>query len=141
MQPVTAKPLRATGAQYFCWMHPGESAGLPAAINEGAFAYDYGGDGSHNRYFRVVTSAVVRPQETACIPWSLMTQKTDKSAPTLGPVPDPTSGYGCVVCQRNAVKVVFLPCKHMCACKGCSSTVSGCPICHKEVKLRIEVFQ
>jgi len=45
-QPVSAEPIRDTGALNFAWMIPGEDfKGSVLHNDDGAFAYDYGGDG------------------------------------------------------------------------------------------------
>lgn len=39
----------------------------------------------------------------------------------------------CIICLFNMKKVLFKPCKHVCACTGCSKriidTKGTCPLC------------
>ena len=46
----------------------------------------------------------------------------------------------CAVCLHKTKDVVFLPCKHMCACNTCSTKLSNCPICRKPVQTKVHVF-
>lgn len=46
----------------------------------------------------------------------------------------------CVICQEAAKKILFLPCKHICTCKACSSTLEKCPICRVRAKKKVEVY-
>lgn len=48
----------------------------------------------------------------------------------------------CVCCmdELKALDVVFLPCKHMCACRQCSSTMNECPVCRAAICDRMTVF-
>lgn len=50
----------------------------------------------------------------------------------------------CVVCFSDPPTVGFLPCRHMCVCKGCASvtlasTGNHCPLCRAEVSGRISL--
>ena len=82
---VTAGFLRTTGARNFCWIRPGEPLpNLPVPCTNGAFAYDYGGDGADNRYFRVIESSDITPAMQDA--WNLLSTGDDD-----GP-PEPVSG-------------------------------------------------
>eukprot|EP01065_Artemidia_motanka_P053641 TRINITY_DN9998_c1_g1_i1.p1 TRINITY_DN9998_c1_g1~~TRINITY_DN9998_c1_g1_i1.p1 ORF type:complete len:323 (+),score=83.99 TRINITY_DN9998_c1_g1_i1:160-1128(+) len=45
----------------------------------------------------------------------------------------------CVICLDEMKEVVFLPCKHMCACVGCAKRLSKCPVCREPVVDRLKV--
>jgi hypothetical protein len=51
----------------------------------------------------------------------------------------------CVICQDEQKNVLFLPCRHMCACGDCSRRLVGdlahCPICRSAIRQRVEVYQ
>jgi hypothetical protein len=52
----------------------------------------------------------------------------------------------CVICQDEPKNTLFLPCRHMCACSGCSQQLVGerarCPICRSTIDQRVEgIFQ
>jgi hypothetical protein len=51
----------------------------------------------------------------------------------------------CVICQDEQKNVLFLPCRHMCACSACSQRLVGglahCPICRSAIRQRVEVYQ
>ncbi|CAN6486350.1 unnamed protein product [Victoria cruziana] len=51
----------------------------------------------------------------------------------------------CLICMKEEVSVVFLPCAHQVLCVGCNEVhekISGknCPYCSTEIKQRIRVF-
>ena len=39
----------------------------------------------------------------------------------------------CLICMDADINVVFLPCNHMIACGNCTSCISQCPICRKNI--------
>lgn len=140
MQPVTAGFLRTTGARNFCWIRPGEPLpNLPVPCTNGAFAYDYGGDGADNRYFRVIESSDITPAMQDA--WNLLSTGDDDGPPE--PVSGAVAAQLCSICTTNAVNCVFLPCKHMTVCKLCSDTTMMCPVvsCSKPIKMKIEVYR
>jgi len=46
----------------------------------------------------------------------------------------------CKVCHCTELKILFIPCGHMCTCEDCSNTVFGCPICRAKIYGKINVF-
>ena len=50
----------------------------------------------------------------------------------------------CVVCQDAQKDVIFLPCRHMCACTSCARRLVGrlalCPVCRAPIRQRMEAF-
>jgi len=50
----------------------------------------------------------------------------------------------CVICLDAIKNVVFLPCRHLCACSKCALHVSKssklCPVCRTSIQTHIEVF-
>lgn len=48
----------------------------------------------------------------------------------------------CRRCKKNEVRVVIMPCKHLCLCIECQGLVSVCPVCQivKTASLEVEVF-
>jgi len=61
----------------------------------------------------------------------------------------------CCVCMDAIANIVFMPCRHLCACKGCADNLpivngilwrsysegySKCPSCRKQIKGKINVF-
>eukprot|EP00037_Helgoeca_nana_P033390 m.417708 g.417708 ORF g.417708 m.417708 type:complete len:284 (+) comp30578_c0_seq1:21-872(+) len=78
VQPVSAGPIRESGAFNFAWINPNEefTVSLPTANPDGAFAYDYGGDGSKDRYFTVVRTPEQATAQSgeALKQWNLKTE-------------------------------------------------------------------
>jgi E3 ubiquitin-protein ligase MUL1 len=66
---------------------------------------------------------------------------TSDSAP-----PDELGAQVCAICHEEPKDTLFLPCRHMCACSGCSQQLVGararCPVCRSAIDQRIEgIFQ
>ncbi|KAF7809998.1 MND1-interacting protein 1 [Senna tora] len=56
-----------------------------------------------------------------------------------------SSDRECVICMKDEVSVVFLPCAHQVMCASCSDAYGGkakaaCPCCHVPIEQRIRVF-
>ncbi|XP_055387066.1 E3 ubiquitin-protein ligase LRSAM1-like [Condylostylus longicornis] len=47
----------------------------------------------------------------------------------------------CVICMEEYVKIIFIPCGHMCCCLNCESKVDLCPICRGNIERKIKVVQ
>ncbi|EHA8587611.1 putative BOI-related E3 ubiquitin-protein ligase 3 [Cocos nucifera] len=47
---------------------------------------------------------------------------------------------GCKVCQQKEVGVLLLPCRHLCLCRDCESTVHTCPICQSLKNASFQIF-
>lgn len=43
----------------------------------------------------------------------------------------------CCVCLSNPKDTLLLPCKHLCACFGCSEHIIECPLCRKPIESKI----
>jgi baculoviral IAP repeat-containing protein 7/8 len=39
----------------------------------------------------------------------------------------------CVICYSQEKKIIFLPCGHYVACEQCSSKITNCPMCRKDI--------
>jgi hypothetical protein len=46
----------------------------------------------------------------------------------------------CCVCFNSEKTVVFFPCRHVCTCEKCSSSVNVCPICQAKIRETVKVF-
>jgi hypothetical protein len=46
----------------------------------------------------------------------------------------------CAICLTKPKSIVFMPCRHMCACEACAKKVSHCPICRKSIVNKVAVF-
>jgi len=48
--------------------------------------------------------------------------------------------FTCCVCMDSELKVVFIPCRHLCVCEECSGEIDHCPICRAHIVERLNVF-
>lgn len=48
---------------------------------------------------------------------------------------DPCRGCGC-----RGASVLFLPCRHLCACGPCAASLDSCPVCHTAKKACLEAL-
>ncbi len=46
----------------------------------------------------------------------------------------------CVVCWEKPVRVVLVPCGHVCVCASCSSGLDVCPMCMRNANTKLELF-
>eukprot|EP00457_Paulinella_chromatophora_P008710 gb/GEZN01008752.1/.p1 GENE.gb/GEZN01008752.1/~~gb/GEZN01008752.1/.p1 ORF type:complete len:400 (-),score=38.80 gb/GEZN01008752.1/:141-1340(-) len=46
----------------------------------------------------------------------------------------------CVICLQELCSIVFLPCKHMKVCEGCSPQLTHCPICRAFITDRFKPY-
>ena len=46
----------------------------------------------------------------------------------------------CKACRVNEVRMLLLPCKHLCLCKDCESKLSFCPLCQSSKFIGMEVY-
>ncbi|KZV54572.1 CONSTANS interacting protein 4 [Dorcoceras hygrometricum] len=46
----------------------------------------------------------------------------------------------CKVCRVKEVRMLLLPCKHLCLCKDCESKLSVCPLCQSSKYIGMEVY-
>ena len=46
----------------------------------------------------------------------------------------------CNICMDSEADVVFMPCRHMCACSSCGDRLANCPICRKSIDHYIKVY-
>lgn len=103
---------------------------------------------SYKQHKILPDSAVELPVETAEPQYAEEIEETEKEAPPLAK---------CVVCLVNPVKVLLLPCKHLCLCEDCWTSLQQnerqrqgdeveadvsvkCPTCRQEVCDSMEVF-
>lgn len=47
----------------------------------------------------------------------------------------------CVICMEEYVRVIFLPCGHMCCCLNCQLKVDICPMCRADIERKVKVVQ
>ena len=46
----------------------------------------------------------------------------------------------CTSCRYARVEILVLPCQHLALCCRCAADVVHCPVCHKEVKQKLQVY-
>eukprot|EP00808_Paulinella_micropora_P017448 g78563.t1 len=46
----------------------------------------------------------------------------------------------CVVCLEQPCNIVFLPCRHMKTCTGCSDQLTNCPLCRADITDKFNPF-
>ncbi|EFA77300.1 RING zinc finger-containing protein [Heterostelium album PN500] len=46
----------------------------------------------------------------------------------------------CVICSEQAREICFLPCSHFVTCLNCSTIITKCPICRKDINKKIKVI-
>ncbi len=46
----------------------------------------------------------------------------------------------CKICFASKAITVFLPCKHLVACKGCAERLEHCPMCRSAIQERLDVY-
>ncbi|XP_061349269.1 E3 ubiquitin-protein ligase SP1 isoform X1 [Gastrolobium bilobum] len=47
----------------------------------------------------------------------------------------------CVICLVQEYNTVFVPCGHMCCCTECSSHVTSCPLCRRQIEKVVKTFR
>ncbi|KAL5701630.1 RING-type E3 ubiquitin transferase [Ranunculus cassubicifolius] len=47
----------------------------------------------------------------------------------------------CVVCQEQEYNMVFVPCGHLCCCRTCSSLLTECPLCRKNISEAVRTYR
>ncbi|XP_042507522.1 probable BOI-related E3 ubiquitin-protein ligase 3 [Macadamia integrifolia] len=53
---------------------------------------------------------------------------------------EPMRKMACKGCNSRTSCVLFLPCRHLCACKSCEAFLDSCPVCNSLKKASMEVF-
>ena len=91
-------------------------------------------------------SAKLAVSNTTAVPVSSLSAKLAVSNTTAVPVSssNPTD-WECVVCLDQAKTILLLPCRHMCVCRDCCTSIlnvesSVCPLCRNPIDSHIEVF-
>ena len=46
----------------------------------------------------------------------------------------------CCVCLSSLKNTVLMPCRHLCICSSCGPIITVCPLCHKGVTHRLQVW-
>lgn len=46
----------------------------------------------------------------------------------------------CNVCYKNKIGMLFLPCRHYCACDACGASLKDCLVCKKEIVATVKIF-
>mmetsp|Transcript_8643 Transcript_8643/g.20343 ORF Transcript_8643/g.20343 Transcript_8643/m.20343 type:complete len:209 (+) Transcript_8643:3-629(+) len=47
----------------------------------------------------------------------------------------------CVICSDAPRGILFLPCRHLCACPECSPVLASCPICRVPIARQVECIR
>ncbi|KAF7804780.1 E3 ubiquitin-protein ligase SP1 [Senna tora] len=47
----------------------------------------------------------------------------------------------CVICLEQEYNAVFVPCGHMCCCTTCSSHLTNCPLCRRQIEQLVKTFR
>mmetsp|Transcript_107562 Transcript_107562/g.302811 ORF Transcript_107562/g.302811 Transcript_107562/m.302811 type:complete len:320 (-) Transcript_107562:224-1183(-) len=47
----------------------------------------------------------------------------------------------CIVCSDFAKSVLFLPCRHLCACDSCAPQLASCPICRAQIDRKVNCIR
>ncbi|CAK9175852.1 unnamed protein product [Ilex paraguariensis] len=47
----------------------------------------------------------------------------------------------CVICLEQEYNSVFVPCGHMCCCMSCSSHLTNCPLCRRQIEQAVRTFR
>ncbi|CAJ2629266.1 unnamed protein product [Trifolium pratense] len=47
----------------------------------------------------------------------------------------------CVICLEQEYNSVFVPCGHMCCCTACSSHLTSCPLCRRQIEKAVKTFR
>ncbi|XP_008809449.1 E3 ubiquitin-protein ligase BOI-like [Phoenix dactylifera] len=58
-------------------------------------------------------------------------------------VEEPRAGMGmglCKACGSRELRVLLLPCRHLCACERCEAFLDACPLCGSVKERSVEVF-
>ncbi|XP_014246408.1 E3 ubiquitin-protein ligase LRSAM1-like isoform X2 [Cimex lectularius] len=58
-------------------------------------------------------------------------------SPTAPPVDYDTE---CVICMNSECELVFVPCGHLCCCRGCSQKLAQCPLCRSQIAQKVFVI-
>ncbi|XP_033374227.1 E3 ubiquitin-protein ligase LRSAM1 isoform X3 [Parus major] len=62
------------------------------------------------------------------------------AAPSAPPLPWDQRKSECVVCMEQEPQMIFLPCGHVCCCRGCCERLLSCPLCRQDIAQRIRIF-
>ncbi|XP_033742579.1 baculoviral IAP repeat-containing protein 7-like [Pecten maximus] len=46
----------------------------------------------------------------------------------------------CKVCLEEELKIVFLPCGHLCTCVDCASHLERCPVCREQKRSTVKAY-
>lgn len=46
----------------------------------------------------------------------------------------------CVVCQKNVVEYVHLPCRHLVTCGNCQASIDRCKVCESQITLAFKIY-
>ncbi|XP_023793821.1 E3 ubiquitin-protein ligase LRSAM1 isoform X1 [Cyanistes caeruleus] len=61
-------------------------------------------------------------------------------SPSAPPLPWDQRKSECVVCLEQEPQMIFLPCGHVCCCRGCCERLLSCPLCRQDIAQRIRIF-
>lgn len=86
-------------------------------------------------------SGTVQPRlvETPTAPVEVPSTSTQEGNDPI--TTDSDSLSECVVCMERTVKIIFIPCGHMCCCSECQHSLELCPMCRTDIERRINVRQ
>ena len=92
---------------------------------------------------RVVSRSVVIDSKIFLLSSIYGAEVEESQAPQAGPGKERESA--CVICLENQSNVAVLPCRHLCLCKECASSMishgSKCPMCRKTIQLFIRLVE
>jgi len=46
----------------------------------------------------------------------------------------------CVICSAKEKSIALAPCRHMCVCSNCATSLKQCPLCRQPIKNRMKIF-
>lgn len=47
----------------------------------------------------------------------------------------------CIICMQRDPDTLFLPCRHLCCCEMCNSSLKICPLCNTKIEKVIKVYR
>ncbi|XP_055351765.1 uncharacterized protein LOC129598047 [Paramacrobiotus metropolitanus] len=56
------------------------------------------------------------------------------------PVADDDDRGKCIVCSDEDIRILFIPCNHICVCQACSENMEECPYCREPITQKNVVY-
>ena len=82
-------------------------------------------------------------QSTVKIMAEAQTERWKQNSSTIVPIVQRNENDSCCICLNRLRNVVFLPCRHVCACYECSKNhtlLQSCPLCKSHIEQRFTVY-